>query len=333
MTIRSRNNWTNWHHTFHKQFLNDQAFIPNGANLLISVSGGQDSMALMTLVNDIKSQHDWKIHIWHGDHKWHKNSTLFADKLKNYCYKKEIPIYIDTAERDEIKSEEKARIWRYEKLCKQVEGFLLNQNSINNWYILTGHTNSDSTETFLLNLARGSNYAGVSGIPKERLLNDKFLLRRPILIFSRKDTFLICQSMQIPFWEDPTNQDLAIKRNLIRHKVLPYLDQIYPGYTTRINQFIGKMNRYRNEQTDLCKLALEVCQDSNGLKREVLNTLGIEARSTIINTFINQTAHKQLSAKYLERISLEIHNKINGQVNLPNGLRIFWDKNLIKLDD
>ena len=86
---RSKNNWTNCHHIFHKQFLDDKKFIPNGANLLIAVSGGQDSMALMTLINDIKNQHNWKINVWHGDHQWHKDSNLFAIKLENYCKKKD----------------------------------------------------------------------------------------------------------------------------------------------------------------------------------------------------------------------------------------------------
>ena len=72
MVKKLKNNWTNWHHKFHKQFLDDKKFIPKGANLLIAVSGGQDSMALMTLVDDIKNQHDWKINVWHGDHQWHR---------------------------------------------------------------------------------------------------------------------------------------------------------------------------------------------------------------------------------------------------------------------
>ena len=55
-------------------------------------------------------------------------------------------------------------------------------------YLLTGHTNTDNAETFFLNLARGSNYAGLSYIDKKRLLENNIFLIRPFLIFSREDT-------------------------------------------------------------------------------------------------------------------------------------------------
>tara|TARA_Y100000589_G_scaffold323397_1_gene357868 strand:+ start:564 stop:1568 length:1005 start_codon:yes stop_codon:yes gene_type:complete len=331
-SVRSKNNWTNWHHKFHKQFINDKTFIPKGAKLLISVSGGQDSMALMTLINDIKDQHDWEINIWHGDHQWHKDSTLYANKLRHYCNKEGIPSYFDTANEKEITSEESARNWRYQKLIKTLEKLLSEENAIRNWYILTGHTSTDNTETFILNLARGSNYAGLAGIPKKRLLNDKYSLVRPILIFNRNETSAICQGMNIPFWEDPTNLDLSIKRNFIRQELLPHLENIYPGCTKRINQFIGKMNNYSIEQADLSKLALKACRSNTGIKREVLNTLGLEARCTIIYTLIKEKSLKQISAKNLETISIQILEKNNGQINLNDELKIIWNKYIIRLE-
>ena len=328
---RSKNNWTNWHHKFHKQFINDKKFIPKGACLLIAVSGGQDSMALMTLINDIKDQHDWKINVWHGDHKWHSDSTHYANKLRNYCKNKKIPFYIDTANEKEITSEDSARNWRYERLGKTIEELTSKEHKISNWHILTGHTSTDNTETFILNLARGSNYAGLSGIPRKRLINNKYSLGRPILIFNRKETNTICQEMQIPFWEDPTNLDLSIKRNLIRHKILPYLESIYPGCTKRINQFIGKMNNYSIEQADLSKLALQACKNNTGIKREVLNNLSLEARCTIMHALIKENNLKQISAENLESICIQIFKKNNGEIYLHDELKIVWNKDIIKL--
>ena len=333
LSPRSKKNWTNWHHQFHKQFINDKEFIPNGSNLLIAVSGGQDSMTLMTLINDIKNQHDWYINVWHGNHQWHKDSSTFANELENYCQTKRIPFYIDIANAAEITTEEKARNWRYEKLCKKIDELSLKDNSMCKWFILTGHTSTDNTETFLLNLARGSNYAGLAGIPKKRTLNKKYILLRPILIFDRKETHSICQVMKIPFWEDPTNLDLSIKRNLIRHKVLTYLEKIYPGCTNRINKFIGKMNKYSNEQADLCSLAIKACKNSGGFNREILNSLGEEARNTIIHTLIKERCIKQISSENIENICVEILNKNNGQINLSNGFKIIWNKNTLRFEN
>ena len=329
---RSKNNWTNWHHKFHKQFINDKKFIPKGTCLLIAVSGGQDSMALMTLINDIKDQHDWKINVWHGDHKWHSDSTHYANKLKHYCKNKGIPFYFDTANGKEITSEESARNWRYDKLGKTIEKLVSKENTISNWQILTGHTSTDNTETFILNLARGSNYAGLSGIPRKRVLNNKYSLGRPILIFNRKETNTICQEMQIPFWEDPTNRDLSIKRNLIRHTILPHLENIYPGCTKRINHFIRKMNNYSIEQADLSKLALKACKNNTGIKREVLNNLSLEARGTIMHALMKENAIKQISAENLESICIQILKKNKGEIYLHDELKIVWNKDTIRLE-
>ena len=87
-------NWTSWHHLLHKEFLSDKKLIPNGANLLIAVSGGQDSMALLSLINDMKNQHNWSVHVWHGDHQWHAQSERYALELKSYCDKKKYFIFL-----------------------------------------------------------------------------------------------------------------------------------------------------------------------------------------------------------------------------------------------
>ena len=102
----TQKNWTAWHHMLHKELLTDKNLIPYGANLLIAVSGGQDSMALLNLINDLKKQHNWSISVWHGDHQWHEKSSQYALELKNYCEKKKITLYLDQAKKDYITSEE-----------------------------------------------------------------------------------------------------------------------------------------------------------------------------------------------------------------------------------
>ena len=328
----TQKNWTSWHHLLHKELLNDKKLIPNGANLLIAVSGGQDSMALLNLINDMKKQHNWFVKVWHGDHQWHENSEKYALELKSYCDKKNIPFFIDRANKKTISSEAKARDWRYKKLIERANRLIIESQKETNIYLLTGHTNTDNAETFLLNLARGSNYAGLSYIEKKRLLEHQFFLIRPLLIFSREDTKQFCKLMKIPIWEDPTNFDLNIKRNLVRKKIIPTLETMYPGSSKRINNFAEKMNNYNNEQRDLSKLASLYCEDANGVKRTLLNSLCIEARSTILNTFLKKNCTKQISSKNITSLASSIFEKKKGQINLPEGLKIYWNKDYINFD-
>ena len=326
----TQKNWSSWHHLLHKELLRDKKLIPNGAHLLIAVSGGQDSMTLLSMINDMKNQHNWLVHVWHGDHQWHDKSERFALELKSYCAKKNISFFFDQANKEHIASEEKARDWRYKKLNEKANQLLIEKQK--NIYVLTGHTNSDNAETFLLNLARGTNFAGLSYIEKKRLIEDNIFLIRPLLIFSREDTKQFCKQMNIPIWEDPTNNNLKIKRNLIRKKIIPTLETMYPGCSERINNFAEKMSNYKNEQKDLSKLAYLFCEDGNGIKRELLNSLCIEARCTILNTFLKKDCTKQLSSKNITHLASSIFEKDRGQINLPDGLQIIWNKDYINLE-
>mgnify|MGYP001382244188 FL=1 len=328
----SQKNWTSWHHLLHKEILGNKTLIPDGANLLIAVSGGQDSMALLNLINDMKTQHNWFVNVWHGDHQWHEKSAKYALELKSYCNKKNISFFFDRANKKNISSEEKARDWRYKKLIERANHLFIENQKETDIYLLTGHTNTDNAETFLLNLARGSNYAGLSYIDKKRLLENNIFLIRPLLIFSREDTKEFCKLQNIPIWEDPTNCDLKIKRNLVRKKIIPILETMYPGCSKRINSFAEKMSNYKNEQNDLSQLAFISCKDALGVKRKLLNSLCIEARCTILNTFLKRDCKKQLSSKNITNLASAIFEKDRGQINLPDGLKIVWDKDYINLE-
>ena len=324
-------NWTSWHHLLHKEILGNENLIPEGANLLIAVSGGQDSMALLNLINDMKKQHNWFVTVWHGDHQWHEKSETYALELKSYCNEKNISFLFDRADKKTISSEDKARDWRYRQLSERANQLILENQKEIDIYLLTGHTNTDNAETFLLNLARGSNYAGLSYIEKKRVIKQNIFLIRPLLIFSREDTKNFCNFSNIPIWEDPTNYDLKIKRNLVRQKIIPILETMYPGCSKRINSFAEKMSNYNKEQKDLSKLACLSCEDSSGVKRELLNSLCIEARCTILNTFLKKNCTKQLSSKNITQLAYSILKKNKGLINLPEGLKIIWNKDYINL--
>ena len=81
---------------------------------------------------------------------------------------------MDKAKKDYITSEEKAREWRYKKLCEKAKNLLVKKKQIK-IYLLTGHTSTDNAETFILNLARGSNYSGLSNIKAKDCWKSKFI--------------------------------------------------------------------------------------------------------------------------------------------------------------
>jgi tRNA(Ile)-lysidine synthase len=83
--------------------------------------------------------------------------------------------------------------------------------------VLTGHTADDQAETVLLNLLRGAGLDGLRGMPAER---------RPLIAIRRAETHALCASLGLEPVHDQTNDDRSLRRNRVRHELLPMLDAI-----------------------------------------------------------------------------------------------------------
>jgi len=86
--------------------------------------------------------------------------------------------------------------------------------------IVTGHTRDDQAETVLANLVRGSGTPGLAGIPARR---GRWC--RPLLAVSRSEARVAADDLGLPYADDPENEDPARRRNLLRHRVLPLLEE------------------------------------------------------------------------------------------------------------
>ena len=79
--------WSKWHNRLHKILKKQRDLLPKEASLLLSVSGGQDSMALTKLILDLQKLYKWRLYVWHGDHGWHQESHEIEKNLHEWCSK------------------------------------------------------------------------------------------------------------------------------------------------------------------------------------------------------------------------------------------------------
>ena len=77
--------WSRSHLRLHRHLLRHPGLLPDGASLLLAVSGGQDSMALLGLLLGLQRLHHWELSIWHGDHRWRPGSAGQAEELMAWC--------------------------------------------------------------------------------------------------------------------------------------------------------------------------------------------------------------------------------------------------------
>lgn len=321
--------WLPWHDSLHRQLLRQPNLLPNGETLLIALSGGQDSMALLGLLLGLQHLHHWHFQLWHGDHGWHDQSATIASELNAWCQGQELDLQISRNTKENTGTEASARSWRYQELAALSQQLCCRT-------VLTAHTASDRAETLLLQLARGTDLAGLGSLRSIRALqnNDPSgpRLVRPLLSFSRENTAQICQDLHLPIWLDPSNAKPAFSRNRIRNEVLPVLEELHTGCSQRISQFSERVSQVENSQRTLAALAIEQMRCERGLQRNALKVLPEAARRLLLHHWLQEQGVGTLSASQLDTLSLAIGpGRPPGSRSLPEQKTLQWTQDSVQL--
>ncbi len=202
------------------------------ANFLIGVSGGMDSMVCLELARKFSKN----ISVAHVNYKLRDEESDRDEKIvKDYCLKWGISFHLLIAKLDKSKNIQlEARNSRYSYFNE-----ISTSNKLD--YVITAHHLNDNVETFLLNTFRGSGINGLTGIPS---LRKKII--RPLINISKQEIIDYCVNNQLLFGEDSSNENSDYKRNFLRNKVLPLLNEEFPGIYSKIDNTISNLQRDKN---------------------------------------------------------------------------------------
>ena len=193
-----------------------------GKKLLAAVSGGADSMCLLTLLTEAGLDVT-AAHFEHGIRG--EESLRDAAFVEDYCRRHGIPCVVEHGDVPAFAGEQGMSL---EQAARQLRYAFLERcaGEIGAELILTAHNLDDSAETLLFNLARGAGAAGLRGIParRERIL-------RPLLGVSRAQIEAYLLERGIPHVEDSSNREDRFARNLIRHQVMPVMRELNPRFS------------------------------------------------------------------------------------------------------
>lgn len=199
--------------------------------LLLAVSGGADSMAMLHGIHGLHDQFSGvSVAVAHLNHGLRGDSgRADSDFVLSECQRLGVPVFVKHLTEDCLARqsrgslEEAARKARYEFLAQTAV-----QNSIP--FVVLGHHASDQSETILFNMMRGTGLRGMRGMPFQRPLNDSVSIIRPMLALEKSVIDDFIASRRIRFVTDETNSDMKMARNRIRHELLPKLKElIHPG--------------------------------------------------------------------------------------------------------
>lgn len=211
--------------------LTDAAGAGHGRTLLVGLSGGGDSAALLLLLADTEGRHGWRVRAAHVDHRIQESEIRagFRAGAARAARIAGVPLDVVEADADAERAagggiEAAARRVRYRALA-EIAGRRRAE------LIAVAHTLDDQAETVLLHLVRGTGIDGLAGMPPIGPVPEvetDLRLARPLLGLTRADTRRVCAQFDFEPAEDPTNLDLSQLRNRLRHELLPRLREINP---------------------------------------------------------------------------------------------------------
>lgn len=198
--------------------------LQNGDSVIVALSGGADSVALLDALNFIKEKYNLTLYAVHVNHGLRGEEAQRDESFcKLLCEKYEIKLFVrhenvaELARMNKISEELCGRNVRYsvfEELSEQLSA-----------KVATAHTASDNAETLLFNITRGASLGGVCAIPPVR-----GYIIRPLIECTRAQIEQYCTDNNLEYVTDSTNLTDDYTRNKIRHNVIPALKEINPAF-------------------------------------------------------------------------------------------------------
>ena len=293
-----------------------------GKPLVVAVSGGADSSALLRLLTDTQSRHGWRIRAAHVDHAIQSPSVRarFREAARELAAAAEVPLDIceadarAEADRSDDGLEAAARRVRYEALAQIA-------SDRGAPAVAVAHTRDDQAETVIMHILRGSGLDGLSGMPPLRPLGDGLQLLRPMLDVTRDETESVCRAYGWIPVHDPSNDDQVHTRNRIRRSLLPLMQEINPNVAERLAQLARSVATDRELLELIGRESLTQLAEADGaMTRRSFLALPGPLQVRVIRAFCRE--HDVTLSAERTAAALQVIQHGFGVVELPEGGRL-----------
>lgn len=213
-----------------EKVIQEQDLFQRGAKLIVAVSGGPDSMALLGVLTALRPRWDLDLlvlYCHHGLRTAADEEEIFvrtwAERWACPFHSRKLSVRSFQAERG-LSLEEAARALRYRAFEE-----IIDQEKADR--LALAHTANDQAEEVLISLIRGAGLGGLAGMPMKR---EQFI--RPLLAIYREEITRYLEDQNIPFRLDQSNRDQHFLRARVRHHLLPELQRYSPNMLTQLNR-------------------------------------------------------------------------------------------------
>ena len=320
--------------TLHQELQSDKLFSAD-AKLLVGVSGGPDSMALLHLLLGLNQSFDWqlKLHVAHFNHRLRGEESekdaafvqAAADSLALPCTieAKDIARMAEAAPKGIEELGRQQRYAFFERVCLQAGAK----------FVAVGHHADDNAETILFRILRGTGLRGLSGIPRSRPIspNSDIRIVRPLLRRTRVTILAYLSNEGIAYRDDRSNASNEAMRNRIRNLVLPHIESHINPQVNEALVRLGEQATWLEEfLRETVQRTFETLIISHTDQFVTLNAEAMSRKSRIVQTELVRVAYRsfglgeqELSFGHLVNVvDLAAEPGSGKQVQLPGGMNV-----------
>ena len=294
--------------------------------IVLAVSGGPDSMALLNLTIELKKKKNLKLICAHINHNLRKESFEEEKMVKEFCIKNDVIfeyMLIENYDKDNFHND--ARNKRYAFFDSLVKKYHAK-------YLFTAHHADDLMETILMRIVRGSTLKGYAGFKMEDKRLD-YTIVRPLVNVTKKDIITYLKSENITFAIDNSNLKDKYTRNRFRHHVIPLLKEEDKNVHLKFKNFSDTLFMYEEYVNKVCIEKYREVYVNNELDINKFQSLEQLIKEKILYMILENIYQDKLlliNKRHINLIFKVINsNKTNTYVNLPNGVKVVKNYNFL----
>ena len=301
--------------------------------IVAAISGGPDSMALLLLLQRLRGQLSFDLHVAHANHGLRgEEAREDARFVESAARDMGLPVTLGRLDVNALRAgrrmsvEEAAREARYAFLVETASGLGASA-------IALGHTADDQAETVLMHLLRGSGADGLAGMPvvshvPASRYGERMALVRPLLDFTKAETRAYCELRGVTPREDYSNSSLEFTRNRVRLELMPQLER----YNPRFREALLRLSASTSHDIDFLAQAaadarrrLEAAAEPSGI---AVSRAGFEALHPAVHRHLLRLVYrelaggtKELTHRHVEDMVRLSSGRTGAWLDLPGGLR------------
>jgi len=292
--------------------IKEYRLIQKGDNIVLGLSGGPDSMALLYILLDIREIIDFNIYIAHLNH-----GVRGRDALEDQIFVEELskdlglPCYSKTVNMDEyakktgLSSEEAGRKLRYDFFREILD-------EIGGGKIAVAHNKNDQAETLLMRFFRGTGIDGLKGM--DYVSGD---IIRPILGVERRDIEKYLQERNIKTRLDRTNLETIYNRNKIRLELIPYIEE---NFNPNIVDTLWRTSRISSVDSDFLERYAQKSYNRM-VKKKSKDSIILDG-----DQFVKE--HRSIQNRIIRNCILDIDGNLQGvtEKHISDTLKLFLER-------